>query len=234
MWFCRHELPPPPRDRAPTLGNSSCQHNRAAVTSVSRWQCAGKHLPHTKKGAARLAISRRHKALQGKRETFWSMGGGRAREMQGPLVGAHAEDGTPRETQPRALFSVAVVLGPFILKSCSVLWYQLRSSLKKKQVTSSMDPKWNGLSFPDCSFSFYCCPHEMKFRTDTHSLYTGLLGGVLRILEFGVKMADRHDLIPISATSCLWELEPGQANWVNFHHLLFQLRTRLPSWGLGE
>ena len=40
--------------------------------------------------------------------------GGVARETQGPLVGAHVEDGTPRETQPRALFSVAVVLGPFI------------------------------------------------------------------------------------------------------------------------
>lgn len=43
-----------------------------------------------------------------------------AREMQGPLVGAYVEDGTPQETQPRALFSVAVVLGPLILKSCSV------------------------------------------------------------------------------------------------------------------
>lgn len=44
-----------------------------------------------------------------------------AREMQGPLVGAHAEDRTPQETQPSTLFSMAVVLGPLILKSCSVV-----------------------------------------------------------------------------------------------------------------
>lgn len=54
----------------------------------------------------------------------------------GLLAGAHPRAGIPHEKQPPAPLSVALVLGPLILKS----WYQLRSSLKKK-VASSMDPK---------------------------------------------------------------------------------------------
>lgn len=151
----------PPRDRAPTLSNSSNKlKSMNTVTFLNAVTTCQNTLPtrerRSENGASWLFPNGRHKPLKGKWWSFltkkvsncgrvnfsWQHG-----KIKSPFP--YAEDrgfSRKNEAWADASFGFALFSWSLILKSCSACFGAAKSL---KEVVSSMKPKWSGLSFSE-------------------------------------------------------------------------------------